>query len=268
MKLFWIRTVSALVYAGLTALSIFAGWYWFSIFIVLIVVLCLVEFSSLFIEKRNQINFVLPNLTAFALFLGCVVVTLSERFVMPALLAMLFLLFLNAILFIGKKVTMISLGVAASSVFYILTPLFFVILLGQAFSDKPWLIFAFFVFNWLNDTMAYIVGSLVGKTKILPEISPGKSWEGFFGGLAFTVFAAAIFWYYLRTFELQEWVVLGAITTLAATLGDFFESALKRFMHLKDSGKLMPGHGGVLDRFDGILFSAPVYFFILLFLQR
>ena len=109
---------------------------------------------------------------------------------------------------------------------------------------------------WCNDSGAYFVGKPFGKHKLMPAVSPGKSWEGFVGGAFFAGFAAVLL------FGWQDaW--LGPLMAVLATAGDLLESAWKRSNGIKDSGKIMPGHGGVLDRFDGFTIAAPVYALIL-----
>jgi phosphatidate cytidylyltransferase len=109
--------------------------------------------------------------------------------------------------------------------------------------------------NWINDTMAYIVGSLVGKTPLSP-ISPKKTWEGTIGGLILSVAAISLIAYLTKLLPVHHAAVLSAIGAISGTYGDLFESKLKRLAGVKDSGNMMPGHGGFLDRFDSLLFSA------------
>jgi phosphatidate cytidylyltransferase len=110
---------------------------------------------------------------------------------------------------------------------------------------------------WINDTGAYLCGTTFGKHKMVPKISPGKTWEGTVGGLLLTVIAAFIYSRYFDQVSPTQWLAMGAIASVFATLGDLFESRMKRAAGVKDSGKLMPGHGGVLDRFDAMLFVFP-----------
>lgn len=107
---------------------------------------------------------------------------------------------------------------------------------------------------WANDTGAYIVGSKFGRHRLFPSLSPKKSWEGFFGGMLFSVIASSIIIALEDVDELPMAILLGVIITIFATWGDLFESMLKRNAGVKDSGSLIPGHGGVLDRIDSLLF--------------
>ncbi|MEZ5046478.1 MAG: phosphatidate cytidylyltransferase [Chitinophagaceae bacterium] len=116
------------------------------------------------------------------------------------------------------------------------------------------------LFIWMNDTMAYLTGSIFGKTKFFPTISPKKTLEGTIGGVLFTVAFAIVWSYYTHWFLLWQWMVLAFIASFFGTIGDLMESKLKRMASIKDSGVLMPGHGGALDRFDSFIFAAPFAF--------
>lgn len=109
---------------------------------------------------------------------------------------------------------------------------------------------------WTNDTMAYLVGSFIGKTPF-SKISPKKTWEGTAGGAILTIAGAGVFGYYTEHYNMWVWMALALCAAVAGTIGDLFESKLKRMANVKDSGAMMPGHGGALDRFDSLLFAAP-----------
>ena len=112
---------------------------------------------------------------------------------------------------------------------------------------------------WINDTMAYIVGSLIGKTPF-SKISPKKTWEGTIGGAILCVVVIGLLGYFVpvaKEIPVQHWIVVAALCAIFGTIGDLFESKLKRMANVKDSGSIMPGHGGFLDRFDSLLFAAP-----------
>ena len=128
-----------------------------------------------------------------------------------------------------------------------------------------------FVFLWVNDTGAYCCGSLFGKHKLFPRVSPGKSWEGSIGGGVFVMAAAALVWYLTDVYDMNptgmgmlEWMGLGLTVVVFGTWGDLVESLFKRTLGIKDSGNILPGHGGMLDRFDSSLLAIPaavVYLF-------
>ena len=123
------------------------------------------------------------------------------------------------------------------------------------------LIWLLFLCTWASDTFAYFVGTAIGSHKIAPSISPNKTVEGILGSFLGTVLTSVVFGHFLFGFELMHMMILGVIMAIAATLGDLAESMIKRFAGVKDSGFLIPGHGGVLDRFDSLLFTAPIFYY-------
>jgi len=131
---------------------------------------------------------------------------------------------------------------------------------------SPGLVVGFFLILWANDTGAYITGVLLGHHRLMERISPKKSWEGFFGGAIVAVLAAWLLSQWLGVVGNTGWIIIAVIISCAGTFGDLIESMLKRSMGVKDSGTIMPGHGGFLDRFDSAVLSFPVVFlFISLF---
>lgn len=129
----------------------------------------------------------------------------------------------------------------------------------------PGAILAFFLLLWSNDTGAYLVGVSVGRHRLFQRISPKKSWEGFFGGMAATVLVAFFLSDSLGITGRVEWIIIALIVSVAGTFGDLVESMLKRGAGIKDSGSIMPGHGGFLDRFDSVLLAWPMMFLFLTF---
>ena len=133
-----------------------------------------------------------------------------------------------------------------------------------------------FVFLWMNDTGAYLCGSLLGKHKLFPRISPGKSWEGSIGGGILVIAIAVLVWYLTEQYQLNqlglsalEWAGLGLTVVIFGTWGDLVESLFKRTLGIKDSGNILPGHGGMLDRFDSSLLAIPaavVYLYTIMLL--
>jgi phosphatidate cytidylyltransferase len=129
---------------------------------------------------------------------------------------------------------------------------------------EPKIIISIFILIWTNDTFAYIVGKSIGKTKLFESISPKKTIEGFFGGAVFAIIAGILISIYYLPMSLFYWVSIALLVSVFGTIGDLVESKFKRIAVVKDSGTIMPGHGGILDRLDSVIFVAP---FIYLFLQ-
>lgn len=131
---------------------------------------------------------------------------------------------------------------------------------------SPGIVIGFLLLLWANDTGAYLTGVSLGKHRLMERISPKKSWEGFFGGLIITMLAAWLLSGWLGVVDTKGWIIISVIISIAGTYGDLTESMLKRSIGVKDSGTIMPGHGGFLDRFDSAIISFPlVYLFISLF---
>lgn len=134
------------------------------------------------------------------------------------------------------------------------------------YSFSPGLVIGFFLLVWANDTGAYLTGITIGKHKLFERISPKKTWEGFFGGLVLAIAAAWFLSGWLGITGRVEWMLIAVVISVAGTYGDLVESMLKRSSGVKDSGSILPGHGGFLDRFDSTLTAFPlVYLFIALF---
>ena len=122
---------------------------------------------------------------------------------------------------------------------------------------RPNIVMGILIMTWMNDTGAYLVGSKIGKTKLFPRISPKKTWEGSLGGVFVTFIVAYILSLYFTSLTLGQWLILGALVAVFGSLGDLVESMLKRSINVKDSGNILPGHGGMLDRFDAFIFLIP-----------
>lgn len=131
---------------------------------------------------------------------------------------------------------------------------------------SPGIVVGFFLLLWANDTGAYLTGVTIGRHRLMERISPKKSWEGFFGGLVLSVFGAWLLSGWLGVIDSAGWMIAAVLVSVSGTFGDLIESMLKRSIGVKDSGSVMPGHGGFLDRFDSALLSFPIlYLFISLF---
>jgi len=120
---------------------------------------------------------------------------------------------------------------------------------------------------WINDTMAYLVGSFIGKTPF-SKISPKKTWEGTIGGAILCIVVVALLGWAAQVFKVSDWIAIAAIAAVFGIMGDLFESKLKRMAGVKDSGSIMPGHGGFLDRFDSLLLASPfVWLYVTFFMK-
>nr|WP_299388420.1 phosphatidate cytidylyltransferase [Allomuricauda sp.] len=128
---------------------------------------------------------------------------------------------------------------------------------------SQFLIVGIFILIWVNDTFAYLVGRTLGRTKLYPAVSPKKTVEGSVGGLIFALLAAYFLANYEPSLTLTEWLVLATVIVIAGSLGDLLESKFKRLANVKDSGAILPGHGGIWDRLDSLVFAAPFAYLVL-----
>ena len=143
------------------------------------------------------------------------------------------------------------------SFLYVLSPLLLIHLIPTN------LVLLMLILTWTFDTFAYIVGIRFGKHKIIPTVSPNKSWEGFSGGFIFTVIAAYLTGSYFSAIEINQIIAISLLTPFTATIGDFIESYYKRKAEAKDSGDFIPGHGGILDRMDAFMITIPTIYIII-----
>ena len=133
--------------------------------------------------------------------------------------------------------------------------------------DTFHLLLGLFVILWTADTFAYLVGSRIGKNRLFERISPKKSWEGSVGGLIASLIAAAVFAYFFKEMSLALWLGYAIVIVVAGAYGDLVESMFKRSLNIKDSGSILPGHGGILDRFDAVFISVPAAILYLMFIS-
>jgi phosphatidate cytidylyltransferase len=164
-------------------------------------------------------------------------------------------------------------SITSLGLFYITLPILLMLLMGTsylpgAYDDFPRLLPCGIIFSiWINDTMAYIVGSFIGKNP-LSKISPKKTWEGTIGGIILSVVVITLIGKASSTYSWQHWMAISFCCAVAGTFGDLLESKIKRMAKVKDSGNLMPGHGGFLDRFDSMLVAIPfVFLYYFLFIR-
>lgn len=262
MPVFYKRTASAIVFA----IIMLTGLLWrieaFYALFILISVLCLQEYFRLMQKIDTRVYWPLwlqvVTICMNVVLIGYVITVKSNLiagFNMPGagmlILAIVALLFFGCIL-LGRN-AMPALMMSLGGLFYITSPVLAIVSMRWVSMELP---IALILMIWINDTMAYLVGSFIGKTPF-STISPKKTWEGTAGGAILTIIGAMAYGYFSHKFRLVDWAVLALCAGVAGTLGDLVESKLKRMADIKDSGKIMPGHGGALDRFDSLLLAAP-----------
>lgn len=175
---------------------------------------------------------------------------------------------LNIIMLLTSKSVIITKGPFFILVqFYVTLPILLLINALDNIKDLHLIVFAVILLIWLSDIGAYFSGKFLGKHKLFPEISPNKTWEGFFGGGLAVMLGAVLISQYPFEYSVTQWLIIGIIVWLFGSVGDLVESAFKRFFRIKDSGNMLPGHGGFLDRFDSFIFVIPMVLAYFYFLQ-
>ena len=260
-----VRAISGLFFIAIVIGAVMWSYWSNAILFGTIAVLCGYEFYHL----RKSL---FPGLKLFSIILAILIsyaspligiylhwnIILTSAFFLPALVLILII----TDLFTADQTGFPNITNGLFAAFYIGIPFMILILFvkgdfhGKLIYD-PSLLISFFIVLWSNDTFAYLVGKLIGKNKLWERISPKKTWEGFFGGLIFAVLASIVCAYYFSYDITFKVFVFGITVSIFATLGDLSESLLKRQAGVKDSGNLIPGHGGIMDRFDGVLLSTP-----------
>jgi phosphatidate cytidylyltransferase len=180
------------------------------------------------------------------------------------MLSSVFILFFSE-LFRASEKPIENIATSLLSIFYIGIPcgLLVTISIGNEGDYLPWNVLYLFFFIWASDSGAYFTGRALGRHKLFERISPNKTIEGFVGGLISSALVGIAAHHFLGGISLISWMCIGAFVSITSTLGDLFESLLKRQSGIKDSGSILPGHGGILDRFDSTLISAPIYWILL-----
>ena len=259
------RSLTAVFFVIVMVGSVLLGQNVFSALLFIVTILSLNEFISIVSTDKIQ-PAVWPTLVAGSACYGILAFKALGMIAAEGLFLILpfvFMLFV-AELWRRKKNPFHNIAMSLTGIIYISLPFGLMIyFFDPVVHTGPLhygIVLGFLLILWLNDTGAYFVGSLVGKHKLFERISPGKTWEGSAGGALFAVLTAWGLSYVFTQLDSQQWIILALLIVITATLGDLVESMLKRSLGIKDSGDILPGHGGMLDRFDAVLLSAPFVF--------
>lgn len=278
------RAITGIIFVGVLIGCILEGPISFTLLFALITALTIHEFGVIISKQPDvEINKPICMLAGVFLFFGFAylgVMPGQTEILIPYLFLIIYLLVSE--LYLKKKNPLNNWAYAMMSQIYI--ALSFAMLNVLAYHSignegelsnyqvqyNPILPLSIFIFTWINDTGAYCTGMLFGKHRLFERISPKKSWEGSIGGGVFSIIAAIVMAHYFPFMPISIWIGLALTVVIFGTLGDLTESLLKRTIGIKDSGNILPGHGGMLDRFDSTLMAVPaavVYLYIISFIE-
>lgn len=277
MKNFILRTITAIGIVAVQVLCTYLSQYSLAALFLLLTALTVNEFIKI-MSQRGEVVVSRPIVIAgscylfFVFWLNSLTRGESLALFFPYLL---FLIYCYIKELFGKQPNPIAnLGTIMLSQMYVVLPLSLINVLAftpfECFhSEAPYyaITLAIYIFIWINDTGAYLSGITLGKHKMFPRISPKKSWEGAIGGALATIASAFVVAHFYTFMELWQWIGMAIVVILAGTFGDLTESMMKRQLDIKDSGHILPGHGGFLDRLDSMLFAIPAVVAYLLVLS-
>jgi len=261
MKNILVRSITGIALVIIIIGGILLSEYTFALLFLLIMTGCLIEFFHFFRASETH------PLSIYSVIIGGLFFLFTFLITSEILSPLYYLLFPIAILFLPgcelfrKKENNISnIATGFLGLSYIAIPFClanYVVFTNGIYNSFPLILL--FILIWTNDTGAYLVGMSIGKHKLFPRISPKKSWEGLFGGIILTIIVSLIFVVIRQDLSVFNGILLGILVSVSSVFGDFTESMFKRSFNIKDSGRIIPGHGGLLDRFDSMLFAIPIY---------
>lgn len=260
------RTLFGAIFAIVLLAGIILHPIGFYVVFLSITLLGCLEFYKL-IQKTNSSPQIIPGLICAGLLFTACFIDAQNSFTGIFLLLALSIVAIPIIeLYRKKENPFVNISFTILGLAYVALPFSLLSYITFPFSDQRYhseLLLGLFLMIWANDTGAYLVGVNFGKHRLFERISPKKSWEGSFGGAIATLLLAWICSIYCTDLTIIEWLIFGILVVLFGSLGDLVESLLKRSINIKDSGNILPGHGGILDRFDAILLVSPVVFVFL-----
>ena len=272
MKEFYTRSITAIAYATVILLPLFYSEYLFYTIGFVCSLILVFEFIKLisnynhkfFSRDTGKSNFILYM--TFPLYISLFILSKNQIF---EIVFLIIIVLTNVVLgFSLIKNKLFSYSILKNRFighFYLVGSLVIFFSLPNIFGEyNPYIVFSFLALIWISDSAAYAFGVTFGKRPLFKTVSPKKSIEGFVGGLSFAIMLSIIFSFYLSlNITLIQWIILGLLTGCTGTLGDLVQSQFKREAGVKDSGNLLPGHGGLYDRMDSIIFAAPIIYLTL-----
>ena len=260
------RSISGILFAGIL-ISAAQNRITFLALILIFGLITLLEFNRL-IKQKNSFSYLIFIFIFFVFGLLDLIIKMpngiNEVSQIIHVISLFVLLFLTRDLFSSKSLPKLITNRYINTTFYISCGFIFLILISLnsgSFSSNT--IVGMFILIWINDSFAYLIGSNFGRQKLFESVSPKKTVEGFLGGVFFSAIGSYFIFKYTNNLEFSNWLIISVIVSVFGTIGDLIESKYKRQANVKDSGNLMPGHGGLLDRLDSAIFVAPfVYLFL------
>lgn len=257
-----LRAITGAIFVTIIIGSILYGPYAQLAVFSLVTILGLNEFFSLF--KGHPIVHVSREIGLFiGLFIFFILVGISLEWIPVISLVLITPLFFTLILSeLWKKTEhpLINISVLFFGIIYVVLPFYLAVDLNLRNEQFMPSVIGMFILIWTNDTFAYLTGRAFGRTKLFERISPKKTWEGTIGGIIMTLFFGWLIGTFINEGNELFWMVSAAIIAPCAIYGDLLESLFKRSLNIKDSGTILPGHGGILDRFDAALFAIPFFY--------
>ena len=270
------RTITGVLGAAFMLTAIWFSFYSFAAVFFLVTILSTYEYHQLLTKTgipNNAVAGITGSILVYILFV-LQALNIDLGGVLIALPCLLFMIYMLIELFAANEQPIARVTYTIAGILYIAVPFGLLTLIpwginGFSFSGKLSyqfeIIFALLFLIWANDVGAYFVGKSIGKHKLFERISPKKTWEGSIGGLLTAMLFTYLLYYFFGIFSIPEWLGLCIIVVISGSLGDLVESMIKRTLQVKDSGTLLPGHGGFLDRFDALIFAIPfVYLYLTL----
>lgn len=297
MKKFFVRSITGIAFVAVIVFgTIFSSLAYIPLFMI-VTGLMMYEFYRLVTVRQNRPNIPMGILIGLSVFSISILyaIGIAPPELISAIIPLILLVFVHE-LYRYKKNPLANVSLTFLGVIYVAVPmslLNFVIFRNVALPDEvqvaetsidfinnimnyflflkpereilysPELLLSFFAIIWIYDSMAYVFGVTIGRHSLFKSVSPKKSWEGFFGGLVFTPITAYALYRIVGFMEYPDWLIFAFLVVISSTFGDLVESLFKRHVGIKDSGSILPGHGGLLDRFDSVLFAAPMAYLYL-----
>lgn len=269
MNNFTKRTLTAIVFVAVLLGCTYWNQYSFTLLFGIISILGTWEFYGLAERTNHQPQKILGTVAGAVLF-GSFALTAIGNYPIQLLMInipILFMVFIRE-LYTRASQPFANIAFTLLGIIYVALPfslLNFITTYNNSYNYE--LLFGFFFILWSNDTGAYLTGSAIGKRKLFARVSPGKSWEGSAGGAVFSYVVAYIISSWYTSINTIDWMIIATILIVIGTLGDLVESLFKRSINVKDSGSILPGHGGILDRFDSLIMASPFVFTYLYFIK-